>query len=395
MARLMEIAKRSGHEVSGSDETLLGHSKSNIASVDMVVFSSAIPSDNCELIEAKKRGVAVVERAQFLGAVASGYKKVIAVSGTHGKTTTTAMLSSMLEGYSVTTHIGGEVQNRDGDEIFITEACEYRRSFLSLSPSVGVILNAEFDHPDCYKNEREYREAFCAFANKCETVVVNGDDAFLSRLEHPNKITFGMARGNDFYAREIEKGFSLWYKDIYLGEFAISVLGKHNIYNALAGVVVALSLGASVNTASEGLKKFTGVKRRAEYLGLFNGRAVYSDYAHHPSEIDCALSVFSKATVFFEPHTYSRTRALCGGFVRSLERAERVVLLPVYGAREIGDDETIKELFFRLKKRKLNTVLLSGYDKIVRAITELTRDGDTVVFMGAGTLDGEARKLIR
>lgn len=394
MARLKGICARLGHGVSGSDLCISGHSANNVVGADMVVYTSAASADNVELAEARRRGIPCVTRAELLGAIAADYERVIAVAGTHGKTTVCAMLAEALKSFKLTTHIGGETEDRDDGGIFLTEACEYRRSFLSLSPDIGVILNAEWDHPDCYENEEKYVEAFYEFAEGSELLIVNGDDARLSGIVHKNKITFGLARGNDFYAREQEGGFSVWYRDIYIGEVSMPLRGTHNVRNALAAVTVALTLGLSVSAVSERLASFRGVKRRMEKLGIKRGRTLFSDYAHHPTEIRASLSVFDKPpVVFFEPHTYSRTRAYLGDFVKALSAAAMVLLLPVYAAREQGDDGVAQELFSKLKT-KTQTVLLSGYDELDSALERFTSEGDEVIFMGAGSIDGAARRLL-
>lgn len=395
MSRLRELCELSGHETSGSDVLESGHSPQNVVGADMVVYSSAIHENNVELAEASRLGVACVTRAELLGSIASGYEQVIAIAGTHGKTTTCAMTAQALSSFPVTTHIGGDVADTNGGKIFLTEACEYQRSFLSLRPSVGVILNAEWDHPDCYESQTEYEQAFVDFAKNASLLIVNGDDAFLSGVEHKNKITFGLARGNDFYAREQGGGFSVWYKDIYIGEIALAVKGRHNVLNALAATVIALTLGVNLREISSRLGAFGGVKRRMEKLGEWRGRTVYSDYAHHPTEIRAALSVFNRPpVVFFEPHTYSRTRAYLGDFATAFASAKRVALLPVYAARESGGDGVLGELFSRLSEAK-ETRLLGGYDEIEETLEMFTSERDEVVFMGAGSIDSAARRLIK
>ncbi|MBR2988906.1 MAG: UDP-N-acetylmuramate--L-alanine ligase, partial [Clostridia bacterium] len=355
ISRLMQITRSLGVEVSGSD-MLTGHDARAVDGADAVVYSSAVASDNIEILRARELNLPVISRSQFLGELSSRYDTVFAVSGTHGKTTCTAMLRQIFSSYNPTVHIGGEYapvgENSHGfgsKRLFITEACEYRRSFLSLNPDWAIISNIELDHTDYFYSLDDIVSAFCEFGKNCKNLIVNGDDKNCEKLDFTNKITAGLGENNHF--RAINPSFSdngakfgVTAFGAFLGEITLKVRGKHNVYNAILSTALSLCYGLNFDEVRKNLALFSGVKRRCELL--FSGKfSLYSDYAHHPTEISATLSALKpddgKIIAVFQPHTYSRTRDLLDGFAQSLSTADTVILCPIFASREV--DKTVDE----------------------------------------------------
>lgn len=406
MKRLREITEKLGHETSGSDLTNGGHRAENVKGSDMAVYTSAVPIGNEELVYARANGIPVVERAEYLGAIAASFEKTIAVAGTHGKTTTTGMLKEIFASRYPCVHIGGELKDKpdiEKSEYFITEACEYKRSFLWLNPHIGIVLNAELDHTDYYKDLFSVRTAFGEFAQKCRTVLYNGDDEGLRKaIKSEHALSFGFSERNDFRAvaaaadKDSVWSFNVSASGLNLGRITLAVKGRHNVYNALAAASAALTEGLALSEIEEGLKAFTGVKRRMEYLGEVKGAAVYTDYAHHPTEIRAliqSLKSDKRLIMVFEPHTYSRTLDLFDEFVKCFDGADEVIFAPVYGARETGGKADSSDLTNEVNKR-LPAKYLRTYDEINGYLTSILRKGDTVVFTGAGTINLAGEKLV-
>lgn len=407
MKRLRELTEREGHRTSGSDATTTGHSAAFVAGADVVVYSAAVKPDNPELVEAKRLGLPIVERAEYLAAIASGYGRTIAVSGTHGKTTVTGMLAVALSDRYPTIHIGGtpkETARREKRDYFVTEACEYRRSFLALRPDVGVILNAELDHTDCYKDKFEVLAAFSAFSENSRFTLYDGDDPELEAVVKGSRASFGFGENCCFRAvnySEDEDGYPSFFvaaSGLILGKIELKVRGKHNALDALAAAAVALSEGEPLSAIASRLKKFTGVKRRMERVGRAMNAEVYTDYAHHPTEIVAALAAAppheGRLFVVFEPHTYSRTRDLMDGFSTAFGAADELILAPVFASRETGDDEAIRTLYEKVKVH-VPARYFGGYDEINRYLKSTLTHGDLAIYMGAGTINRAAEALVR
>lgn len=406
MRRLRELTEREGHLTSGSDASTTGHSAAFVAGADMIVYSAAVKPDNPELTEARRLGIPVVERAEYLAAIASGYGRTIAVSGTHGKTTVTGMLAAAMSDRLPTVHIGGttkEKPRRENRDYFITEACEYRRSFLALHPDVGVILNAELDHTDCYRDKSEVTAAFSAFSDNCRFTLYNGDDPELETAVKGSRASFGFGENCCFRAVNIaedEEGYPSFFVSIsglLLGKIELKVRGKHNVFDALAAAAVALSEGEPLSAIAFRLKSFTGVKRRMERIGNAMNAEIYTDYAHHPTEIKAALSAVppheGRLFVVFESHTYSRTRDLMDNFAAAFTGADEVIFAPVFASRETGDDTAIRTLYEKTKLR-LPARYFPDYDEINRYLKSVLRRGDVAVYMGAGTINRAAESLV-
>lgn len=393
MRTLRTITARLGHETSGSDLTTGGHDPNNVKGANLVVFTGAISADNPELSAARENGVPTIERSEYLAAIAASFGRVIAIAGSHGKTTATALTAAATACLNPTVHIGGEYAGGDGNEYFITEACEFRRSFLMLAPDVGVILNADLDHTDCYKTEAEAVEAFLAFGRRCRKLCVNGDDPRLG-IDHPDKITFGLGENCDVRAvglcadGENRYSFSLFCLGVNMGRLDLSLVGRHNVYNALAAASVALGEGVSMSEIARAFVGFKGVARRMETLGYVRGARVIADYAHHPTEIRALIASLrprARLIVVFEPHTYSRTRDLFDKFATCFRGADEVVFLPVFAAREKTGEVTSVDLYNAVSKI-MPARYFGSYAEAENYLFGEVGEGDIVVFAGAGTI---------
>lgn len=393
MRTLRTITARLGHETSGSDLTTGGHDPNNVKGANLVVFTGAISADNPELSAARENGVPTIERSEYLAAIAASFGRVIAIAGSHGKTTATALTAAATACLNPTVHIGGEYAGGDGNEYFITEACEFRRSFLMLAPDVGVILNADLDHTDCYKTEAEAVESFLAFGRRCGKLCVNGDDPRLG-IDHPDKITFGLGENCDVRAvglcadGENRYSFSLFCLGVNMGRIELSLVGRHNVYNALAAASVALGEGVSMSEIARAFVGFKGVARRMETLGYVRGARVIADYAHHPTEIRALIASLrprARLIVVFEPHTYSRTRDLFDKFATCFRGADEVVFLPVFAAREKTGEVTSVDLYNAVSKI-MPARYFGSYAEAENYLFGEVGEGDIVVFAGAGTI---------
>ena len=424
MSALAEAIAARGVSVRGSDmngngvyverlralgiSVFTGHSKENVCGADVIIRTSAIHDDNPEIIKARELGLPVLERAEAWGILMEEFPEVVCVSGTHGKTSTTAMITciSLAGGRDPEVmigadmrEIGGVIRLSDGD-LFIAEACEYCNSFLNFYPTVSVVLNVEEDHLDFFSGIDDIINSFSKFIGNTKTsgtVVVNGDDE--NALEAARRagraaVTFGFSEKCDVTARNLEydeKGFpafEIYSKGEKFCSVRLAVLGEHNVKNALAAAAAAISLGISPEAVSKALSLFTGVGRRMEYKGEFCGARVYDDYAHHPSEIETTLRAVrrghnGKIICIFQPHTYTRTAALCDDFARALSLADEVILADIFAAREkneLGIDSSA------ISSKMSNARYISGFDNIVKELSGTVREGDFVLTMGAGDI---------
>ncbi len=338
-----ERLKAAGIPVSVGEEETVSESD--------VVYTGAVEKSHPQLAAAIAAGKRTIARAELLGMIAEEYPHVLSVAGCHGKTTTTAMLAHIFErnGMKYTCHIGGEDIpfgncRVAGDEYFLTEACEFRRSFLTLKSEVAVVLNTDRDHTDCYKSAEEIAEAYAAFAARGKRVVVNADDVRARAI--PHDVGFGLY-GGDIRAEKLradgEKySFTVCERSVPLVRIRLGVVGKMHVYNALAAFAAARLCGLSAEEIRRGLEDFVGVKRRFERVGTFHGTPVVCDYAHHPREIEATLQAAQRicagnVRLIFQPHTYTRTRDLMDEFVAVLKKAEYPVIYKTYAAREPFD----------------------------------------------------------
>lgn len=405
MRRLADICMRRGYEVTGSDLSLSGHAAMNVHGADLVVYTAAA-ENNIEVVEAKRLGLPLLGRAEMLDRVASDYPQSIAIAGCHGKTTAVGLAALAARSLAPEVHIGGDVSFdcRGKGGLFITEACEYRRSFLKLHPDIAAILNIDLDHTDCYKDIADVYEGFTEFALKARRcVLVNGDDPYCRMIRARNVVTFGLG-DCDYRAADLSE---------YLGRYSFMLMhagneihmslqlpGRHNVYNALCAVAAAHEAGAALFDAARGAEEFAGVKRRFEQVGEIGGAQIYTDYAHHPKEIAAAVRTArscgaKRVVMVFEPHTYSRTAALEREFTAALETADEIVLAPIFAAREAPiRGVTAQNLWLGLRNNGTESVCLDTYCAINSYVRESIREGDFVLYTGAGTIDAAARSFV-
>lgn len=422
MSALAEVCLFHGLAVRGSDmrsglyterlcalgvDVRIGHCAENVTGADVVIRTSAIKDDNPEISRARELGIPVLERAEAWGIIMDDFPEVVCVSGTHGKTSTTAMMTcialaadrdpEVMIGADMR-EIGGVLRIADGD-LFIAEACEYCDSFLNFKPTVAIVLNVEEDHLDYFSGIDDIIRSFSKFVSGTKPggiAVVNADDenaVTAVKLSGKKFVTFGLSENADVTARDIRfvdgfPSFTLVKNGAELVKMRLSVLGEHNIKNALAAAAASLSMGISPEVIAKALAAFTGVGRRMEYKGSFNGAKVYDDYAHHPSEVETTIRAVRRAhegriICIFQPHTYTRTAALKEGFASALALADEVILADIYAARE---KNTIGITSAAIGERMQNARCISGFDAIVSALESEVHEGDFVLTMGAGDI---------
>lgn len=437
MSGLAEILNAKGFTIVGSDahesaitshlESLgiriaYGQRAENITpDIDLVVYTAAIHPDNPEFAAARDAGLPMMDRAELLGQIMKNYANAIAVSGTHGKTTTTSMLSHILLAADTdpTISVGGILKAIHGNirvghsDNFITEACEYTNSFLKFNPSLELILNIEEDHLDFFKDISDIRHSFRQFAEKLDangTLVINGE---IERLEEItsglpcNVITYGLNGDYDYTAAnitfdEFAKGsFDLVIDGNITDHIQLNVAGIHNVSNALAAIAAAGELHIPMETIKSGLMAFEGTDRRFEYKGQFNGITVIDDYAHHPTEIAATLTAAQKYPhnqiwCVFQPHTYTRTKAFLHEFAQALALADKIVLADIYAAREKdpGDihSRDIQKLLLDAGKE---AYYFPSFAEIEKFLSEKCINGDLLITMGAGDVVLVGESLIQ
>ncbi len=437
MSGLAEILLSEGFKVSGSDrqqspltESLqakgacvhYGQKKENLADKpDCIVYTSAIKNDNPEFIAGKELGIPFLTRAQLLGQMMKCYQIPIAVSGTHGKTTTTSMLSLILleAGTDPTLSIGGIFHAIGGNirvgasDYFVTEACEYTNSFLSFFPKIGIILNIEEDHLDFFKDIDDIRHSFHKFAGLLPedgTLIINGNIPQIEQLTDDLRcrvITYGSS-SCDYCPTDItydEFGnpsfFLTTANGAKEGPYRLSVPGLYNVYNAAAAIAAAKLLAIDENVIRKALSDFKGTDRRFEYKGQVNGFTIIDDYAHHPTEITASLNAaknYPHKTIWciFQPHTYSRTKAFLSAFAGALSIADRIILTDIYAARE-KDTLGISSETLQAEIRKLGHECLyfSSFEEIENYVMENCTKDDLLITMGAGDVVKIGENLLR
>lgn len=439
MSALAKFVKKQGGIVSGSDreksnvttelETYFpvyyGEHPEAVEDCNSVVYSSAINFDNLELVRARELGVPTIERHEFLGQIARDFEKVVAVGGTHGKTTVTAMIVHGMKNLKTefSAHVGGETEFGNlilsGNEIFVTEACEYKRSLLSLSPSVSVVLNTELDHPDCYGDMKSLLHVFLTFLEKGKNQVFSAKLYDICKDEHISieeyeKMCVGCEdiknctelNGNEVISLSNGK-VKIWSFDnlrvvdntpkidIYengksVCEIAIFDKDKTTIENYLFVVAVLDIFGYGVKEICDTLKNFKGVKRRKEYVGMLKGAKVVFDYAHHPTQIRNIISSFEgRNLVVFQPHTYSRTKAYFDDFCDALSLADTVVITETYGAREKkidGADSSDLAMQISTTIAKERVEHITSISKTIDYVINHANEYDNILFLGAGDI---------
>ena len=370
------------------------HSAKNIdQDIDFVVYTAAVDNSNPELSRAKDLNIPVYERAELLGMLSRGYSKVIAVSGTHGKTTTTAMLGEIFihAGYNPTVHIGGVSAGLKsntvigGKEYLILEACEYCNSFRHIPSDTAVITNIEADHLDYYRDIEDIMSAFNYFAGQSQHIVI-GKTVDIS---HKNRLVVG----TDWEAREVEYldcgyKYNVYYRGEFWAALRLNILGEYNITNSLFAIAVAVKYGIEKTAIIEAISRFRGVERRMEVVGKINDKSIIIDYAHHPTELRASMysfgSCFEDYLVIFQPHTFSRTVSLMDDFVEALKGQKNLIIYKTYPARE---EEIIGGRAEDLAER-LGVRYVGDMDSIFDIIETATREGEisSVLVLGAGDL---------
>ena len=429
MYPLIQILTAKGYDISGSDvldgsiirseremgvKVSLGHAADNVIGSDLVVYSAAIAKDNVELNAAASYGIPTVERSVLLGYVSRLYKDSICVSGTHGKTTTTSMITTALElaGRDPSAVIGGKLPLIGGygkagsGQSVVIEACEYHETFLQLTSTVGVILNIDNDHLEYYGTMGQLKLAFQKFALLSRTVVFNMDDKntmdVVNSIDRP-VLSFGIkeeeARFHAVNIGEYKPGF-FEFDVLELGEFfahiRLGVPGYHNIYNALAMCCCVRPLGLKPEDAVRAAEEFHGTGRRFEIKGECNGAVIVDDYAHHPTELAATLATakemgYDRVIAVHQPFTYSRTKMLMDEFAKVLRAADQVVLLPIMGGRE-KDDGSVKSE--DLAAKLPGSVVVSGLEGAADWVKKNAKKGDLVICMSCGDLYKAADMMV-
>lgn len=421
MSSLCRFFHRKGYDVSGSDRTFSstlfdlheegirvweGFEPALLGKPDLAVYSSALSETDAELSYLRASGVPILERYAFLPYLSSLFSNVVAIAGTHGKTTVTSMCAVVMRqaGLPFYAHIGGTSNDLgayycSGEEYLLIEACEFRRSMLSLSPSVAVVLNAEVDHPDTYRDKSDVFDAFDDFLSLGKNVcIVNGDSEYYKlRQSFFPRVTFGFSPENTFRAVDIKQyenacfGFRILYNGFPYCEIRLRVPGKVNVANALAAAAVCSSIGIEKSVIEKGLSTFSGVHRRFEYRCKLGRAEVYVDYAHHPTEIaetikTARLIAKKSLTVVFQPHTFSRTARLKKEFLSALSDCERLVIVKEYAAREKPEDGCSALALFRESSHPQKYYA----DNLVDAAALLLKkcpDDELVLILGAGDVE--------
>lgn len=371
-----------------------GDAGEEISEYDVVVYTDAVDENDRSLISARKSKIPVVSRGQFLYMFSLCFNSVIAVAGSHGKSTCTAMLAHIFKvaGLSFACHIGAEDREFSnaylgGKSYFITEACEYKRNLLWLRPKIGVVLNCDADHLDCYGTAENVKSAYEQFASQSICAV-----KLYGEMQKTQGVTFGFDNRADYYAKNLvgndgKFSFDLCEGKSCLGQIALNVYGKHNVLNALAAASAARLCGISFEDIRDGLESFTGIARRFEYIGKLNGVTCIADYAHHPNEIKAVLKTVKqvrkgKVFVIFQPHTYSRTKLLFRQFVNVLSNADNLLIYRTYAAREYYDDAGSALTLSRAIKRSKYADGIEG----ICSFASAARADDTVLVLGAGDI---------
>lgn len=436
VSAIAEILNNRGFIVSGSDakssnltknlehhgiRVIYEHTAENVENVDFVVYTTAVGFENPELSRAQALNIPCITRPEMLGMLMSEYKKSIAVTGTHGKTTTSSMIAVALERTNMdpTLLIGGEVKElgtnaRVGkSDIMVAEACEYKESFLNFRPNISVILNIDADHLDYYKDLEHIIESFGKYVKGLPqegTLIYNGNDlntcrvAELATCDH--LIRFGMDPEFEYHPENLTKtdlGFPEFDMIAYgekIGHIALSVPGQHNVFNVLAATAAAIAAGAPVSEALVHLGKFKGAARRFDYVGSYNNAKIIDDYAHHPSEVQATLSAAAELThnriiCVFQPHTYTRTYELMNEFTQCFDLADEIIITDIYAAREQDNGKVhASELAARLTDRGCKATYLSDFEDILNYLQTVVTSEDLVFTMGAGNVCDLGKMLV-
>ena len=427
MSGIAELLHNLAFNISGSDlnenenvrrlkdagvKVHIGHHPNNINGYDALVYSSAIPKENSEIVRARQKGIPVIKRAEMLGELLNVKETSIAVGGTHGKTTTSSMIGALLNSAKMdpTLVVGGLVHKFNsnsalGDgEVIVAEADEFDRSFLALKPTINVVTNIELEHTDCYKDLQDLQKAFIQF---CKSVPFYGESIvcidspavrkILPFIERP-MTTYGRSRDAAYRARKIrfnenKSTYIVSYREECLGEINLNVPGEHNVMNSLAAVTLGLEMGLSFTEIQKGILSYSGVRRRFDIKGIHNDIMVVDDYAHHPTEVKATIQAArigwnKRIIAVFQPHLYSRTRDFYKEFASALVLADYVILTDIYPAREKPIPNISSEMIYDEvdKIKKDCCALVVDLDNLSEVLLKIVKSGDMILTMGAGNI---------
>ncbi len=436
MSGIASLLLNKGYEVSGSDRSLteitkhlndegaeifIGQSKDNIKNPDLVVYTDAILDDNEEIIAARKLDVPVVSRGVFLGALMRNYENSIAVSGSHGKSTATSMISKILlnSKEDATILLGGELDEMKGNvhlgdqKYLVTEACEYKGNIRYYYPQTVIVLNIDEDHLDYYKNLDDIVDTFKSYLQNQD----ENSKTILNLNEPNNRLIVDSVKGElityaqenydaDYVAHNIKfdeigrPNFDLKMKNGMVEHFELGVIGRHNINNAMAAIIATYENGIDLETIKESIKEYSGLKRRMEIIGHVNDATIMTDYGHHPSEIEVTLEALrehteGKLVCVWQPHTYSRTKTLFNDFLNCFDACDEVIITDIYAARE-KFDPTIhsKDVVDALVKKGINAKYIGTFEKARDYIYDIASDKDLVITTGCGNPDVLAHMIV-
>lgn len=426
MCPLAEILHSKGYVLTGSDnnegdtlnrikslgiKVFMGHSAENVEGAELVVYSAAISEDNPERVAAAEKGIPTMERSKLLGALTRHYDNVIGVCGTHGKTTTSSMITQILylNKMQPSAVIGGKLPliGSNGlcgeSDILVCESCEFVNTFLELSPDISVLLNIDNDHLDYFKTMENLTDSFKKFVSMSSLCFYNGDDERVSFAMNEidiQRISFGFIKTNTYYADNVRPSkfgfaFDVYKNGVKLIDFDLKVPGRHNVLNALAAIAVCDYLGASPEGIKSAIEEFKGAGRRFEFYGDKAGFMLADDYAHHPTEISATLHAahdlnYDNVIAVFQPFTFSRTALLLDDFIEALSVADKVVLTPIMGSREINTYGISSQ---DIAKGLKDCVCVDDFKGAVDAIKNIAGPNDIVITMGGGDIYKVAHML--
>ncbi len=372
---------------------------------DIIIYSSAIKENDSELVFAKQLNKVIFNRSQVLGEILKSFNKSVGISGTHGKTTTVAMLAHIIysKKMSFTTFIGGIDSYFDNmytdckNNLIISEVCEFAKNINYISPTISVVTNIDNDHLDCYKNIGEIANTFYNFLSKAKVKIICNDDKYLSKYKGENVITYGIKNDSIVMAKNIKSNkekysYSLYVNGKNKGIINLNTYGKYSIYNSLCAISIAIALKVPYKNIINGLQSFNGVKRRLEYIGTINNKKIICDYAHHPTElknvIESCKKMYNSPLFIFQPHTYSRTKLLLSSFIKVLEK-QNIIIYKTYGARESYSYYSSGEYL----ASEINAKYIESENELIEVISKCSED--TIIFLGAGDIYDIANKLVQ
>ena len=435
MSGIAEILKKWNYNVWGSDwaksgqtdwlenngiKVNIGQVKENITDdIDLVVYTAAIKEDNPELVRARELGIPTIERGDFLGEITKLFKDTIGIAGTHGKTSTTSMVSyAFLEAnYDPSIQVGANLKVLDGNyrvgnsDYFVIEACEYCESYLRFKQRSAIVLNIDDDHLDYFKNIDNIKKSFEKYVSLLPSdgyLVLNRDDERCYDLRNSTKahiITVGKDNKADWYYDNVtfdDDGYptyDAYYKEEFKGRITLRVTGLHNVFNSLCCIALCNAYGIDIDIVAKALLKYDGASRRLEYKGMLNGAKVYDDYGHHPTEIKATINgiknkKYNESWVVFEAHTYSRLAAHLKEFAESLVNFDHIIVIDIYAAREVNTYNISEEDLIReINKLGKEAIHISDYDEVIKYLKDNVKEGDLILTLGAGNVTKIANKI--